>query len=95
MKSKYNKLTMPIINNETLLASLQAVFKTVNHYETLLDSETLRDPENISELLFFYEEALETLKGVYEEEIDKGENLPPLQAIIKPTKISRPHQQRT
>ncbi|WP_444914878.1 hypothetical protein [Microbulbifer sp. TRSA007] len=77
---------MPVIDNETLLASLQAVFKTVNHYKALLDSETLRDPENVSELLFFYNEALEALKGVYEEEVSKGEDLPPLQAIINPSK---------
>ncbi|WP_444929487.1 hypothetical protein ACJJIF_16855 [Microbulbifer sp. SSSA002] len=83
---------MPIIDNETLLAALQAVYKTVNHYEALLDTETLRDPENISELLFFYNEALETLKGAYEAEINKGENLPPLQAIIKPTKFIDPQQ---
>lgn len=73
---------MPNIDTDTLMISLQAVYESVKRYEALLESETLRDPENITELLLSYDEALKVLKSVYREEINKGENLPPLESIL-------------
>ena len=73
---------MPNIDNDTLLVSLQSVYESVKRYEALLDSETLSDPENITELLMTYDEALKTLKSVYQEQLDTGENLPPLDSIL-------------
>ena len=74
---------MPNIDNDTLLVALQSVYESVNRYEQLLKSETLKDPENITELLISYDEALGVLKSVYQEQVDKGANLPPLKAIIR------------
>ncbi|RYY73037.1 MAG: hypothetical protein EOO52_19390 [Gammaproteobacteria bacterium] len=73
---------MANIDNDTLLVALQSVYESVNRYEQLLKSETLKDPENITELLISYDEALGVLKSVYQEQVDKGANLPPLNAII-------------
>ena len=73
---------MPNIDNDTLLVALQSVHESVSRYEQLLKSETLKDPENITELLISHDEALGVLKSVYQEQIDRGANLPPLNAII-------------
>jgi len=74
---------MPNIDNETLLVALQAVYESVNRFEALLtSSETLSDPENITELLIEYDEALRVLKGVYQAELQNGANLPPLESIL-------------
>lgn len=74
---------MPNIDNDTLLVSLQSVYESVNRYEALLKSETLRDPENITELLISYDEALKVLKSVYQEQVAAGANLPALNDIIR------------
>lgn len=73
---------MPNIDNDTLLVALQSVHESVNRYEALLKSETLSDPENITELLITYDEALRVLKSVYIEQLNGGANLPPLNKII-------------
>jgi hypothetical protein len=73
---------MPNIDNDTLLVSLQSVYESINRYEGLLKSETIRDPENITELLMSYDEALKVLKTVYQEALESGANLPPLESIL-------------
>jgi len=73
---------MAEIDNETLLVCLQSVFESVNRYEALLNSETLKDPENITEILMTYHEALGVLKGVYRRERENGAALPPLEAVV-------------
>jgi hypothetical protein len=76
------KLEMPDIDNDTLLISLQSVFESIKRFEALLDSETPTDPENIEEQLISHDEALRVLKGVYREQLEKGENLPPIESIL-------------
>jgi hypothetical protein len=66
---------MADIDNDTLLVALQAVYESIKRYEELLTSETLRDPENITELLITYDEALKVLKSVYQEQINAGAHL--------------------
>jgi hypothetical protein len=73
---------MPDIDNDTLLISLQSVFDSIKRFEALLNSKTPTDPENIEELLKSYDEALRVLKGVYREQLEKGENLPPIESIL-------------
>jgi hypothetical protein len=73
---------MADIDNDTLLVALQAVYESIKRYEQLLTSETLRDPENITELLITYDEALKVLKGIYQEQINAGANLPPLATLF-------------
>lgn len=70
------------IDARTLVVSLQAVYECVNRYTALLESETLRDPENIEEMLYDYRRALKALEGAYEEEVQKGEDLPPIEKIL-------------
>ena len=74
-------LKMPYIDNNTLLIALQSVYESINRHEQFLKSETLKAPENITELLISYDEALGVLKSVYQEQVDGGANLPPLNAI--------------
>ncbi|MDG9669433.1 hypothetical protein ONV78_16965 [Hahella sp. CR1] len=74
---------MADIDNDTLMVSLQAVFESINRFEALLESETLSDPENITELLMSYDEAFKVLSTVYKEQLAKGADLPPYAAIVK------------
>jgi hypothetical protein len=73
---------MPNIDNDTLLISIQSVYQSIKRFESLLGSETLKDPENIEELLLSYDDALKVLKSRYEEQISLGQNLPPIEAIL-------------
>lgn len=73
---------MAEIDNNTLLVSLQSVYESVKRYEALLESETLSDPENVTELLMTYDEALKSLKSVYQDQLDGGANLPQLEAVL-------------
>lgn len=76
------KQKMPNIDNQTLLVALQSVYESVNRYKQLLKSETLQDPENITELLISHDEALRVLKSVYQEQIEAGANLPSLSEVL-------------
>lgn len=73
---------MPNIDNDTLLISVQAVYQSIKRYESLLDSGTLKDSENIEELLTSYDEALNVLKSLYSEQINSGASLPPIESIL-------------
>ena len=73
---------MPQIDNDTLLVCLQAVYESINRFEALLDSETLKDPETISDLLMSYDEAFKVLKSVYREQLAKGADLPPIESVV-------------
>ena len=73
---------MAAIDNDTLMVCLQSVYESVKRYESLLESDTLKDPENISELLISYDEALRVLKSVYKEALDNGADLPSIDTII-------------
>lgn len=73
---------MPEIDNDTLMVSLQAVYESITRFEALHGSETLKDPENITELLMSYDEAFKVLKSVYRERLGKGVDLPPLESIV-------------
>jgi len=42
----------------------------------------MRDPENITELLVTYDEALRAVKSVYKEQLDRGARLPPIERIL-------------
>ena len=54
----------------------------MNKCDALLRSETLSDPQNITELLISYDEALRVLKSTYKEQLEKGRKLPPLESVI-------------
>ena len=65
-----------------MLISIQAVYQNIKRYESLLESETFKDPENIEELLLSYDEALKVLKGLYNEQLGAGAKLPPLESVL-------------
>ena len=73
---------MAEIDDDTLLVSLQAVYESINRFEALLDSETLKDPENITELLMSYDEAFKVPKSVYRERLGKGADPPPIESVV-------------
>ncbi|MBI3897624.1 MAG: hypothetical protein HY308_04915 [Gammaproteobacteria bacterium] len=74
---------MSEINNRTLLICLQSVYQSIKRFEGLLESETMRKPADIQESLHDYDRALEILKDLYEEELSKGADLPPIEEIIQ------------
>jgi uncharacterized protein Yka (UPF0111/DUF47 family) len=67
----------------TLMMSIQAVNDQIKKYEALLTSETLRDPEEIQDLIFSYEKAADALKNAYTKEWHEGSNLPKYSEIAK------------
>jgi hypothetical protein len=73
---------MPHIDHATLLVALQAVYESITRFEGLLKSETLSDPENITELLMSYDEAFKVLKSAYREALNSGAALPPLEKVV-------------
>lgn len=73
---------MSEIDNITLMMAIQAVNEQIKKYEQLLTSETLRDPEQIQELIFSYEKAAEVLRGSYEANWVRGGNLPEYSALV-------------
>lgn len=73
---------MPENEDGTLLVSLQAVYESINRFEALLDSETRKDPEDITELLGSHDEAFKVLKSVYRERLGKGADLPPIESVV-------------
>lgn len=73
---------MAEIDNDTLLVSLQAVYESINRLEALLVSETLKDPETMTELLMSYDEAFKVLKSVYREQLAAGADLPPIEGVV-------------
>jgi hypothetical protein len=70
------------LDNLTLMMAIQAVRDQIQRYESLLTSETLRDPEEIQSLIFSYEKAAERLKEAYEREWSAGSNLPPYSKLV-------------
>lgn len=58
------------------------MYESITRFEGLLESETLSDPENITELLKSYDDALKVLASVYREELARGTKLPPLETVI-------------
>lgn len=67
----------------TLMMSIQAVNEQIKKYESLLTSETLRDPEEIQSLIFSYEKAAEILKEAYLQNWSEGSNLPAYSILVK------------
>ncbi|MED5523176.1 MAG: hypothetical protein VX447_00270 [Pseudomonadota bacterium] len=74
---------MANIDNSTLLVSLQSVYESINRYEALLESDTLKDPENVEEILMMYDEAFKVLKSAYLEAQSTDPRLPLMEEIIK------------
>jgi len=60
----------------TLMVSIQAVAKQIEHFEGLLSSETVRNKTDIQELLLSLDNAVENLKEVYESKWQEGSNFP-------------------
>lgn len=54
----------------------------INRIEGLLDSETPKDPENLTELLMSCDEAFKVLKSVCREQLGKGTDLQPIESIV-------------
>lgn len=73
---------MAELDNLTLMMAIQAVQGQIRHFESLLTSQTLRDPEEIQSLILSYEKAAERLREAYEEQWNEGSNLPPYSKIV-------------
>lgn len=74
---------MAEVDNITMLAAIQAVHAEIRRYEHLLTSETLRDREEIEDLVFSYEKAAESLRESYEKAWKPGTNLPAYDEFMK------------
>lgn len=67
----------------TLMVSIQAVAKQIEHFEGLLSSETVRDKAEIQELLLSLDNAAEELKQVYESRRKTGSNFPAYEKLVQ------------
>ena len=74
---------MADIGGATLMMAIQAVHRQIRHYEDLLESETLRDPQEIQSLILSYEAAARELKVAYRQEREGGSNLPEYEALVR------------
>lgn len=68
----------------TLMVSIQAVAKQIEYFEGLLSSETVRDKEEIQELLLSLDNAAEELKQVYQSRRQEGSNFPVYEKLVQP-----------
>lgn len=73
---------MADVDGLTLMMAIQAVNEQIRRYESLLTSETLRDPEAIQSLLLSYEKAADRLRDAYESEWTPGGNLPDYARLV-------------
>lgn len=67
----------------TILVSIQSVQKQIEYFEGLLASETVKDKDDIQELLLSYDQAAENLKEVYISKRSSGSNYPEYESLIK------------
>lgn len=67
----------------TILICIQSVQKQIEHFEGLLESETVRDKAEIQELLLSYDQAAENLKEAYISMRSSGSNYPEYEFLIK------------
>ena len=75
---------MADVDGLTLMMAIQAVHQQIRYYEKLLDSETLRDPQQIQSLILSCEKTAQNLKEAYLEERMAASNLPSYETLIRP-----------
>ncbi len=66
----------------TVLVSIQSIQKQIEHFEGLLESETVRDKAEIQELLLSFDQAAENLKELYISMRSEGSNYPEYESLI-------------
>jgi len=74
---------MPELALSTLIISIQSVQKQIEHFEGLLESETVRDKAEIQELLLTYDQAAEELKKIYISKRQEGSNFPEYENLVQ------------
>ncbi len=74
---------MADVSGSTLMMAIQAVHRQIRHYEGLLESQTLRDPQEIQSLILSYEAAARELKAAYRQERGAGSNLPEYEVLVQ------------
>jgi len=74
---------MADVSGATLMMAVQAVHRQIRYYEGLLESDTLRDPQEIQSLILSYEAAARELKIAYRQECGGGSNLPEYEALMR------------
>jgi hypothetical protein len=74
---------MAEVSGATLMMAIQAVHAQIRHYESLLESETLRDAAEIQSLVLSYENAARALKDAYRQERAEGSNLPEYETLVR------------
>ncbi|MBB3063290.1 hypothetical protein [Microbulbifer rhizosphaerae] len=67
----------------TILICIQSVQKQIEHFEGLLESETVRDKAEIQELLLSYDQAAENLKEAYISMRSPRSNYPEYESLVK------------
>ena len=74
---------MADVSGATLMMAIQAVHRQIRYYEGLLESETLRDPQEVQSLILSYEAAARELKVAYQQERGGGSNLPEHEVLVR------------
>lgn len=72
----------------TLGMAIQAVQGQIRSLESLLTSETVRDPAVLQDLIFTYERAAEELKSAYLSDWSADSNLPSYETLLNPEDTS-------
>lgn len=66
----------------TLMICIQSVHERIKYLKSLLTSETLRDHEDIEELIFSYNQAAAELKREYLKLWDETSNMPSYEELL-------------
>jgi sulfate adenylyltransferase subunit 1 (EFTu-like GTPase family) len=72
---------MAAVGATTLMMAVQAVHRQIRHYEGLLESGSLRDPQEIWSLVLAYEAAARELKMAYRRGSES--NLPEYEVLVR------------
>ncbi|CCN72339.1 hypothetical protein [Vibrio nigripulchritudo] len=74
---------MAEIHISTVMLSIQAIEKQIEHFERLLDSDTVRDKDEIEDLLLSLDRAAENLKEVYFGKRSADSNFPTYEQLVE------------
>jgi hypothetical protein len=71
------------LDENTLIICIQSVNAQIKYLKSLLTSETLRDDDQIEDLILSYQKAAAELKREYLKQWDETSNMPRYEELIK------------
>lgn len=71
------------LDDSTLIICIQSVNEQMKYLKSLLTSETLRDADQIEDLILSYQQAAAELRREYLNQWDETSNMPRYEELIK------------